>query len=281
MKKIVWLLPALIACEGGMKQSASPPPPPLPASAEADFEKMGAPQPGEWLYRFPEEHQSFEDFCRSARNPKSSERHTIYLVPMGEAHRQWPETLEKMREYASMFFNCETRIAEALPMFDAAYDAERRQYDSDILIRYLVRRAPADALMYIGITDSDLFAPGLNFVFGSGSLVNRCGVYSLVRLKDEDSALFLRRSIGLMTHEAGHLLSITHCVRYKCLMNGSNSLAESDRQPLFLCPEDLRKVQAATGFEAIPRYEKILAFLKSNGLASESAWLEKHLSHLR
>lgn len=273
------LLPLLIACEGGMKQPTAPVPPPLPA--DADFEKMGTPKPGEWLYRFPEEHQSFEDYRQSARNIKSDERKVIYLQPLGGALKQWPQVLEKMREYSSIFFNCETKVLEPLPMFEVALDAERKQYDSDIMIRYLVRRAPQDALMYIGITDSDLFAPGLNFVFGSGSLVNRCGVYSLVRLVDKDAPLFLRRSIGLMTHEAGHLLSITHCVRYKCLMNGSNSLAESDAQPIFLCPEDLRKVQYATGFDTIPRYEKILAFLKSNSMTSEAAWLEKHLSHLR
>jgi archaemetzincin len=83
-----------------------------------------------------------------------------------------------------------------------------------------------------------------------------------------------------MCHEAGHILGITHCVKYKCLMNGANSLRESDSAPIFLCPEDLRKVQWNTQFEVRPRYEKMLAFLKASKLDADAAWLEKHLSHL-
>jgi archaemetzincin len=238
---------------------------------------MGEPQPGEWLYRFPEEHQSFDDYVGSTRNVKDETRRIVYLQPMGDSRKLWPETLEQVREYASIFFNSEVRILEPIPMFDAALAPDRGQYDSDILIRYLVRRLPEDALIYLGVADADLYAHGLNFVFGSASLVNRCGVYSLVRLKSEDPALFLRRTIGLICHEAGHIVGITHCVRFKCLMNGSNSLAESDRQPIFLCPEDLRKVQWNVKFEPAARYRKMLEFLKRHRLDADARWLEKHL----
>lgn len=271
-------LPLLLACDTGMKHSA---PPPIAPSAQADFEKMGAPKPGEWLYRFKEEHQSFDDYAGGSPNVKTAERSVIYLQPLGDALKRWPDVLARLREFGSIFFNTEVKILDPLPMFEPAYDADRKQYEDDAMIRYLQRRAPADALMYVGFTDSDLYARGLNFVFGSGSLVNRCGIYSLVRMESKDAPLFLRRAIGLLSHEAGHILGITHCVKYRCVMNGANSLSESDGAPIFLCPEDLRKVQWNTKFEPIPRYEKMLKFLQENRLEADAAWLQKHLEHLR
>ena len=40
--------------------------------------------------------------------------------------------------------------------------------------------------------------PGLRFVFGQGSLQNRCGVYSLRRYAAPDPRLFLRRALKLL-----------------------------------------------------------------------------------
>ncbi len=242
---------------------------------------MGPPKPGEWLYRFKEEHQSFDEYKSNAANVKDDKRRVVYLQPLGDALKRWPGVLEQMREYAGLFFHSEAKLLDPLPMFEPALAVDRNQYEDDIMIRYLRKRMPEDALMYIGITDKDLFSRGLNFVFGSGNLVNRCGVYSLIRLESKDASLFLRRSLGLMTHEAGHILGVTHCVQYHCLMNGANSLDESDRAPLYLCPEDLKKVQWNAKFDVIPRYEKILAFFKNHKLDQDAEWLENHLNRLR
>jgi bacterioferritin len=37
----------------------------------------------------------------------------------------------------------------------------------------------------------------------------------------------LRRSCKVLAHEIGHMFGLSHCVFFHCLMNGSNSLAES------------------------------------------------------
>lgn len=68
---------------------------------------------------------------------------------------------------------------------------------------------------------------------------------------------------------------IYYCVFYKCLMNGSNSLAETDAPPLFLCPSCLRKLHHAVKFDPVVRYGKIAEFLKKNGLEDRADWIKK------
>ncbi len=78
-------------------------------------------------------------------------------------------------------------------------------------------------------------------------------------------------------HETGHLLGIAHCTAYECGMNGSNSLDESDRNPVPFCPEDERKVWWATGVDPITRYQRLIAFAQRRGLLLEEAIWRKDL----
>jgi hypothetical protein len=111
-----------------------------------------------------------------------------------------------MAEYAGAFFGVEARLLDPIPLPESAHVFPRDQHRSPDLLAHLAARAPADALVYLGISDRDLFAPGKKFVFGEASLESRTGLCSLARLEDSD-----RRALKLMTHEAGHILSIAHC----------------------------------------------------------------------
>ena len=73
-----------------------------------------------------------------------------------------------------------------------------------------------------------------------------------------------------MTHEAGHVLSIAHCVTYRCVMQGSNTLEESDGHPLHLCPLDLRKLEWNTGVDLAERNRKLRAFFLKAGWLAEA-----------
>ena len=92
-----------------------------------------------------------------------------------------------------------------------------------------------------------------------------------------DPALFLRRVLKLMTHEAGHILSIEHCVHYRCVMQGANSLREDDRHPMHLCPVDLAKLAWNTGVDPTSRYRRLLEFYRMAGLEPEAAWTAARL----
>lgn len=76
------------------------------------------------------------------------------------------------------------------------------------------------------------------------------------------------------------MLGLRHCTYFRCLMNGSNHLEESDRRPLHLCPVDLRKLHWAVEFDMIGRYERLFAFWRRAGVLDEAGWVERRLGKL-
>jgi len=244
---------------------------------EDGFQKLGPPNPGEWRWTFPEEEQSFERYLAGPVNRKCGHRSTIYLRPLGDAGTRYRETLERMRRYAEAYFGVPAKLLDPIPMFEEALESKRGQYDASRIIQALAERLPPDALVYMGITGKDLYSPGLNFVFGQGSLHERCGVYSLLRYQTPDDRVFTRRSLKLLSHEAGHILSINHCTVYSCVMQGANTLEEDDRHPMHLCPTDLRKVLWNSGADRDDRYRRLAALYREWGLASEALWVLQRL----
>jgi archaemetzincin len=247
---------------------------------DSGWERMGEPRPGEWLYYFKEEAQTYERYLAEVRNVKSERRRRIYICPLGSLPERYKGLILAVREYVGIFFNCEVVIGGSGRLPLRAYSMSRDQYNASTIIDDLVREVPEDALGFIGVTNRDLYAEGLNFVFGQASLTDRVGVYSLKRLQSHDERLFLRRVIGLVSHEIGHLLYIKHCVLYRCVMNGSNSLQEADRRPLHLCPIDLSKLQSNVGFDLVERYRGLEAFYDRHGLVRESGWVRGRISRL-
>jgi archaemetzincin len=71
-----------------------------------------------------------------------------------------------------------------------------------------------------------------------------------------------------------------HCIAYECNMCGSNSLPESDRRPLWLCPECVCKVCWATGTDIVARYRSLAKFCKANGFEREQEFYEKSIREL-
>lgn len=282
---VIWLLVWAFGVVGCVRQIVRPEGCthcPLPTGTperegEDGHVTLGAPKPGEWRFSFSEEPQSFEQYRTGPLNYKCAHRTTFYLQPLGDAATQHQETLDRMRLYAEAFFGVPAKVLDPIPEFEAAYAKDRDQYDADQVIRLLSKQIPKDALVYMGISGKDLYAPGLNFVFGVGSRTLRTGAYSLTRFRTADKAVFTRRSLDLLSHEAGHIVSIDHCVTYACVMQGANSLAESDRHPMHLCPADLQKVLWNTGLDRRERYKKLLPLYQKWGCTDEAAWVSAQL----
>jgi archaemetzincin len=247
---------------------------PGPESDEG-YDRLGPPKPGQWRSRFQEAPQSFEAYVAGPVNFSCAHRTTFYILPLGGAAARYREMLERMRAHSEAYFGVPAKLLDPAPMFEEALHAERGQYDSSRIIDLLSRRVPRDALVYIGITNKDLFSPGLNFVFGEASLQLRCGIYSLTRYETEDLPLFTRRALKLVSHESGHILSIEHCVTYSCVMQGANSLEEDDGHPMHLCPIDLRKVLWNTGVDRNERYRRLEALYRQWGCKNEADWVSK------
>ena len=98
---------------------------------------------------------------------------------------------------------------------------------------------------------------------------------------DERNKLLLVRSCRLLVHEIAHLLGIDHCIYYECCMNGSGHLDEDFRQPMFLCPVDLRKLAHLCGFDVVSRYEGLRGFFDALKLRDEVAWIDERLSFIK
>ena len=285
---LVFLIPAAPSSAAPCTHCSAPPsralPPPAPEEGHA---RQAPPQPGEWLDVVKEKGQTFEAYVAEAVNRVCPHRNVFYIQPLLSApgrldlglhgQTQYPRALILMRDYAERFFGTPARLLEPIPMFEETLDPERDQYNADALLDRLSRRVPADAVAYIAITKEDLFSGRLNFVFGLGSLAARTGVYSLRRYQTADGELFLRRSLKLLAHEAGHIYSIEHCTAWSCLMQGANSLPEHDAHPLRLCPVDLRKLQWNAGFERAAWHRSLRDFYRQAGLQPEADWEEQRL----
>lgn len=59
------------------------------------------------------------------------------------------------------------------------------------------------------------------------------------------------------------MFGMKHCIYFNCIMNGSNTLDESDTKPLEPCPVCMRKLLTAVRFNPFERYEHMMNFCKA------------------
>lgn len=220
-------------------------------------ELLPPPRRGEWRSVVREREQSFDEYVRDCVNRRSPARQMFHLQPLGDVD---PDLLALIRDYGAAFLGLPARIGKPRPLPESTYIGTRRQHNSSMILDALAERIDADALITLAVTDEDLFARGKKYVFGEGNLERRVGVCSLARLRDADAALFRRRALKLATHEAAHILSIPHCVKRRCLMQGANTIEEADRHPTEPCATDLKKLAWNTGLDPVQRERDLKEF---------------------
>lgn len=151
------------------------------------------------------------------------------------------ETIDELKDRFSVIFNCPVEIRGDLSNLAHAYNPQRKQYLSSDLITPLNASSKRRDEKVIGIADVDLYAPGLNFVFGEANISSKTAIISLCRLRQEyyglppDKNLFLERATKEIVHELGHTFALGHCPNAKCVMHFSNSLADTDWKEVNFC----------------------------------------------
>jgi len=132
---------------------------------------------------------------------------------------------------------------EIMPLIDDlafAFDRQRRQYHSTLILEILDRKAPSDALKILGVTRQDLFIPILTHVYGEAQLGGRASIISLHRLKEGFGSEgrekeYHTRVVKEAVHELGHTFNLRHCKDPGCIMHYCHSVADVDRKSNHLC----------------------------------------------
>lgn len=244
-----------------------------------DFKALPKPSGSDWLASRKEPGQTYDQFLKSRPNrPGAGGRKFIYIQPIGNFPAKAPQ-METMQKYLEAYFHpMSVKLAKPLKLVDLDSVTRREdQLNCIDLLNVLQARVPKDAYIVMGVTMKDLYPEdGWNFVFGMARLKARCGVFSFARYGiEEDEDLALLRALKVISHETGHAFGIKHCIHFHCLMNGSNSMPETDRAPLHFCPACLRKIHWGLRFKPDERYQKLADFLKKNKLGDEAKWFSQ------
>jgi archaemetzincin len=251
-------------------------------SVEPFFKPMGNPSPDEWLARFKEDGQTFDQYINSNPTLPTQERKIIYIQPIGKFNPEQQKVIKLTAEYMQSYFGLPVKMLQikkfneplSLENYRINQFSKNKQIRTGFVMDNLLRpNLPKDAAALIAFTNEDLY-PGksFNFVFGQASLENRVGVWSLYRFNDEHIFnKFLVRTIKIAVHETGHMFSIAHCTKYECVMSGCNHLGETDKHPIDACPECMAKICWFSKIEPKKRYEKLADFCEINGLSIEAS----------
>jgi len=153
----------------------------------------------------------------------------ITLVPIGEVE---DTVVKSLAPPLTEILGQETEVAGTLLLPREGWNRTRRQYLASALLALVP--VPARGNRALGIADVDLYAPGLNFVFGLADIEGRRALISLARLRPEsygsppDDTLFLERAVKEAVHELGHTYGPGHCRNPRCVMFFSNTLHDTD-----------------------------------------------------
>lgn len=119
-------------------------------------------------------------------------------------------------------------------------DSYRDQYSVEMMLKFLNEKVPGKVL---AITDSDIFAENMNFVYGQAQMSGSAAVFSTHRLRPDfyrkrsDNSVVMDRSVKEAIHEVGHMLGLKHCLNEHCVMNFSPTIFNFDKKTKYFCSE--------------------------------------------
>lgn len=255
--------------------------------------RLSKPGMGEWRYSHKEKFQTFQDFQRLKKIKPQDDKKTIYLQPIGNFTDLQKKQIGLTCKYLNAYFQLETKVLPALSNSIFPKSVRRSSKGTEqilagyVLDSVLIRRKPKDAVVLMGITERDLFPrPEWNYVFGLASYQDGVGVTSMYRFSDgylteSNFNKSLERLIKISSHEIGHMFGISHCLNANCVMNGTNSLSETDLHFARACSLCQQKLNSSLKYNNHKRLAELSKFFEQQHLNSEHAYVEKDLKLLK
>lgn len=252
--------------------------------------KLGQPVYGEWLYSHKERGQSYKQFIKTPHVVPSKEENIIYLKPIGKFNSVQLKQIELVRQYLQIFFQLETKVLENISNDIIPAHARRigdvgqEQFLAGyILENVLKEEEPLKGIALMAITEKDLYPkPEWNFVFGLASYRDRIAVSSIHRMQEEaDFNLSLDRLLKICSHEIGHMFGLHHCIVANCVMNGTNSMWETDNHSIRLCSLCQRKLNSGFKYDNKKRLTELEKYFKENNLAEGTELMKKDLKSIQ
>ena len=151
------------------------------------------------------------------------------------------EFIQKLKTHLKNVYSVEPNISYLSLDISKAYNFKKNQYLAEIIIKEAEKFKKSIREKWLLVVDVDLYALGLNFIFGQADLRSGIGIISLTRLRPEfykqryNEKLFLERILKEATHELGHLFYLPHCENPKCVMSFSNSILDTDKKDKYFC----------------------------------------------
>jgi len=161
---------------------------------------------------------------------------TLRIIPFGNVPE---DVLNAISEELRASLNIMTEISEPRGLPKEFYNSLRHQYNAEKILDFLSQKFSGKIL---AVSSEDLYAEGLNFVFGQAELPGRVCIVSIHRLdpkfyrEPENKSLLIERAVKEAKHEVCHaLFGLTHCENKNCVMSFSNTIFEVDRKSKDLC----------------------------------------------
>jgi archaemetzincin len=162
----------------------------------------------------------------------------ITLISFGYFRKDIPE---KIAETVRKEFQVPVSVREGHIDLSDHYDAVRRQYNGNSLLKIVESQFSTDGVKTLGLFSIDLFVPILTFIFGQAMLKGRTGIASLFRLANErygmppNENLLIERFRKEVIHELGHTFGLVHCSNPLCVMRSSTYVEDIDQKSAGLC----------------------------------------------